>query len=61
MLFRSGIDKIDLKNKEDVSKPSLGFSIQPPIDYLKTSIHYAYIFEPFTPEGTHVLALSFLF
>ncbi|MBS4027974.1 MAG: hypothetical protein KGZ58_04975 [Ignavibacteriales bacterium] len=58
--LRSGIDRYDLEDEFVGVKPTFGFSVQPLSD-LKTFVHYAYIFEPFSPRDAHILSVSFSF
>lgn len=55
---RAGLDRIDLKEKGNGVKPSIGFSIRRPIDSIIPALHYAFVLEPFASSGFHVIALS---
>lgn len=57
---RGGLDQISLNGEID-SKPSLGFSIQTPIATWQPSIHYAYVVEPYSPGGIHILSITLRF
>jgi len=58
-IIRVGIDRYDLRDKYTGAKPTFGFSLTPSFFDLKTTFHYAYIVEPFSPNGAHILSLSF--
>ena len=55
--IRGGIDQIAL-NAELPAKPSLGISVQTKVANWTPSFQYAYIFEPFSPSGIHVLSIA---
>jgi hypothetical protein len=58
--IRGGIDQIAIK--ADVpAKPSLGISVQTKVADRLTSFQYAYIFEPYSPSGIHILSLALRF
>ena len=59
--LRAGIDRIDLKDKGNGIRPSVGLTIRPPIQMLETEFHYAYVFEPFAPAGMHLISLAAIF
>ena len=58
--FRGGIDQIAL-NTDVPAKPSLGLSVQTDIARWTPSFQYAYIFEPYSPSGIHILSLAVRF
>ena len=58
-VLRGGFDRYDLKDEFAGAKPTFGFSLYPPFEDLKTTVHYAYLVEPFSPAGAHILAISF--
>jgi hypothetical protein len=58
--IRGGIDQIAL-NAELPAKPSLGISVQTKVANWTPSFQYAYIFEPFSPSGIHVLSIALRF
>ena len=55
---RAGIDRIDLKEAGAGVKPSFGFTIRRAVDSIVPALHYAFVLEPFTSSGFHVIALS---
>jgi len=58
---RAGIDRIDLREKGNGVKPSVGFSLKKQIDSWTPALTYAYIFEPFATSGTSLISLSVMF
>jgi hypothetical protein len=54
---RGGIDQISF-SRDISAKPSIGFSVRPPITALNPTLHYAYVFEPYSPGGIHLISLS---
>ncbi len=58
---RGGIDRIDLKEKGNGIRPSLGFSAGTSMDGWTPTVNYAYIFEPFSPNGMHLVSVSVRF
>lgn len=59
--FRSGIDKWDIKNNSIGIKPTFGFSINKPLETLTPVIGYAFVIEPFSTSGIHLISLSLNF
>ena len=58
--IRGGIDQIAL-NAALPAKPSLGISVQTKVANWTPSFQYAYIFEPYSPSGIHVLSIALRF
>jgi hypothetical protein len=58
--IRGGIDQIAL-NTDLPAKPSLGISLQTKVANWSPSFQYAYIFEPYSPSGIHILSLALRF
>jgi hypothetical protein len=54
---RGGIDQIAL-NTDTPAKPSVGLSLQKKLPGWTPSFQYAYVFEPYSPSGIHILSLS---
>ena len=54
---RGGIDQISF-SRDISAKPSLGLSVRPPITALNPTLDYAYVFEPYSPGGIHLISLS---
>jgi hypothetical protein len=55
-----GIDQIALNN-DIPAKPALGFSFQASMSNWTPSFQYAFVFEPYSPSGIHILSLSLRF
>ena len=58
--IRGGIDQIAM-NADLPAKPSLGISMQTKVANWTPSFQYAYIFEPYSPSGIHILSLALRF
>ena len=58
--IRGGIDQIAL-NAALPAKPSLGISVQTKVANWTPSFQYAYIFEPYSPSGIHILSIALRF
>lgn len=58
--IRCGVDQIVLGGGIN-AKPSLGFSLQTPMGSWKSAVHYAYVIEPYSPSGIHLLSLTVSF
>jgi len=58
--IRGGIDQI-AANADLPAKPALGISLRTKISNWSPSFDYAYIFEPYSPSGIHVLSLALRF
>ena len=56
--IRAGVDRIDLKEKGNGIKPSFGFTARKSIKDWTPAINYAFIIEPFTSSGIHMISLS---
>ena len=55
-----GIDQIAI-NVDLPVKPTLGISVQTKVANWTPSFQYAYIFEPYSPSGIHILSLTLRF
>ncbi len=55
-----GIDQIAL-NADLPVKPALGLSVQTNVANWTPSFQYAYVFEPYSPNGIHILSLALRF
>jgi hypothetical protein len=55
--IRGGIDQISF-TRDISARPSLGFSVQTPIETLRPALHYSYVIEPYSPGGLHLISLS---
>jgi hypothetical protein len=58
--LRAGIDQI-LLNGEMPAKPSLGFLFHMNIFKKQMDFQYAYVFEPYSPSGIHILSIGLNF
>jgi len=58
--FRGGIDQIAL-NSDLPAEPALGISVQTKLSTWTPAFQYAYVFEPYSPSGTHILSFSLKF
>jgi hypothetical protein len=58
--IRGGIDQISM-NGDLPAKPSLGISLQTKVANWTPSFQYAYLFEPYSPSGIHILSLALRF
>ncbi len=59
--LRAGIDRIDLKEKGNGVKPTFGFTARKSIGDWIPAVNYAFMLEPFTSSGIHVISLSAVF
>jgi hypothetical protein len=59
--LRGGIDRIDLKEKGTGAKPSLGMTVRTSLARWSPALTYAYVFEPFSPTGIHMITVSAAF
>ena len=58
---RAGVDRIDMKEKGNGISPAFGFTARKDIGGWIPAVHYAYVIEPFSPSGTHIISLSVIF
>jgi hypothetical protein len=58
--IRGGIDQIAM-NADVPAKLALGISVQTKVANWTPSFQYAYIFEPYSPSGIHILSLTLRF
>jgi hypothetical protein len=58
---RAGIDRIDLKEEGNGIRPTFGLTARKALDGWTPAITYAFVVEPFSPGGMHVLSLAILF
>jgi hypothetical protein len=57
---RGGLDQIAFDGSV-TSRPSLGFSVQTPVEHWKPAIQYAYVHEPYAPSGIHFFSVQLHF
>jgi long-subunit fatty acid transport protein len=58
---RGGLDRIDLKEKGSGVRPAFGFSASQSIGDWTPAVNYAYVIEPFSSTGMHIISLSVVF
>jgi hypothetical protein len=61
LTLRAGIDRVDLKNKGMGVRPAFGFTLRKDFDGWTPAVNYAYILEPFSPSGMHMISLAVTF
>jgi hypothetical protein len=59
--IRGGIDRIDLKENGNGIRPSFGFSATKDLQGWTPAVNYAYVIEPFSPKGMHLVSVSVKF
>jgi len=58
--IRGGIDQLAM-NADLPAKPAIGISLQTKVANWTPSFDYAYVFEPYSPSGIHILSLALRF
>jgi hypothetical protein len=58
--LRGGVDQIAL-NSDLPAEPTLGISVQTKLSTWTPAFQYAYVFEPYSPSGIHILSFSLRF
>lgn len=62
MLFlRGGVDKLNLSTKDYPARPSLGFSYFKKLNGLMAGVDYAFVLEPYSTSGSHILGINISF
>ncbi|MGE5399383.1 MAG: hypothetical protein ACM3S2_03205 [Ignavibacteriales bacterium] len=61
LFLRAGIDKFNISNKDFPARPSAGFSFSKKLTSFMVGIDYAYVFEPYSPSGQHILGVNINF
>lgn len=59
--LRGGIDRIDFSDNATGAKPSFGFTARSSFGQWTPVLDYAFVVEPFSPQGMHIISLSLLF
>jgi hypothetical protein len=59
--IRTGIDRWNPSEKTEGIKPTFGFTFKKPFENFTPQINYAYVIEPFSIGGIHVISLSAIF
>ena len=61
LTVRGGTDRIDLKEKGNGVKPTFGFTARKSFEDWTPAVVYAYVVEPFSSSGMHIISLSVIF
>lgn len=61
LTLRAGIDRVDLKGKGMGVRPAFGFTLRRGFDGWTPEVNYAFILEPFSPSGMHMISLAVTF
>jgi len=61
LTLRAGIDRIDLKDKGNGVRPAFGFTAERSFGSWIPRLHYAFVLEPFSPGGLHMISISVRF
>ncbi len=57
--IRTGIDKINLSNSDIPARPSFGFSYEYSFESWVVGVDYAYAYEPYSINNSHILSINF--
>ncbi len=58
LFIRGGVDELNLSDFNHPAKPSLGFSYSRDVKGWFVGFDYAFVFEPYSPSGIHVIGLN---
>jgi hypothetical protein len=58
VVVRGGIDRIDLKDSGMGVRPAMGITVCRDFTGWTPALQYAYVMEPFSPTGMHMISLS---
>jgi hypothetical protein len=61
LTLRAGVDRIDLKEKGNGIRPAIGFTAERSFGSWIPRLHYAFVLEPFSPGGLHMISISVRF
>ena len=61
LTVRAGVDRIDLKDEGNGVKPTFGLTARKAFGSWTPAVTYAFVIEPFAPNGMHVISLAILF
>lgn len=61
LFLRAGLDRLNLSNKDYPSRPSVGFSYFKVLKDFVAGVDYAFVAEPYSPSGQHILGVSINF
>lgn len=58
--FRLGVDRLGLQGVSftEIARPTIGFSVEYPMQTVLTLIDYAYVFESYAPAGMSVISVG---
>jgi hypothetical protein len=59
--LRAGVDRIDMKEQGNGIRPTGGFTARTELGGWSPALTYAFVLEPFSPSGMHIITLSALF
>jgi hypothetical protein len=58
LFLRAGLDRLNLSNKYDPVRPSLGFSYFYALNSVKFGINYAFVIEPYSSSDQHIIGIN---
>ncbi len=58
LALRGGVDRIDLKQKGNGIEPTFGFTVRKSLEGWTPAVNYAYLIEPFSGSGIHMISIS---
>lgn len=61
LTLRAGVDRVDLKDKGMGVRPAFGFTLRTDLNGWTPAVNYAFILEPFSPSGMHMISLGVTF
>jgi len=61
LTLRAGIDRIDLRDEGNGVKPTFGLTARKAMGTWTPALTYAFVIEPFAPNGMHVISIAILF
>jgi hypothetical protein len=61
LTVRAGVDRVDVKDDGNGVKPTFGFTARKAMGSWTPALTYAFLIEPFAPNGMHVISLAVLF
>jgi hypothetical protein len=59
--LRGGLDRWDFSDNATGAKPSFGFTARNSFNGWTPAVNYAYVIEPFSPQGMHIITISTTF
>ena len=59
--IRTGLDRWDTGDNAAGAKPSFGFTVKNAFDQWTPILNYAFVIEPFSPHGMHIISLTVSF